>query len=109
MLSAAIVLVVTGLNLIFPAACSPEVALEPAIVVTAAPDLVRWLNHLQGEQILNPPQPKNLSAARSSSDMKDLKGTLWVLEITTSHVIANHVAAVHAYHKIQRVAHHCRP
>ncbi|MGA1021519.1 MAG: YifB family Mg chelatase-like AAA ATPase [Candidatus Puniceispirillaceae bacterium] len=73
-LSAAIAAAATGQHLICPAACGPEAALASGIDILAAPDLVSLLNHLKGVQILSPPEPKYLSAARSYPDMKDLKG-----------------------------------
>jgi len=74
-LSAAIAAAATGQHLICPAACGPEAALASGIDILAAPDLVSLLNHLKGVQILSPPEPKYLSAARSYSDMKDPKRT----------------------------------
>ncbi len=64
----------TGRGLICPAAQGSEAAWSGSIEVVAAPDLLGLLNHLKGHGLLAPPQPGEVTSARSGPDLRQVKG-----------------------------------
>jgi magnesium chelatase family protein len=86
-LAAAIAAAAAGQHLICPVACGAEAAWAAGIDIISAADLVSFLNHQKGVQILTPPQAKYRSAMPHYPDMRELKGqdtARWVLEIAAN-------------------------
>ncbi len=62
------------LGLICPAAQGGEAAWAGRVEVLAAPDLLSLVNHFRGTQVLTPPEPPGLQAARPGPDLADVRG-----------------------------------
>ena len=62
------------LGLICPAAQGGEAAWAGRIEVLAAPDLLSLVNHFRGTQVLAPPEPAGVQAARPGPDLADVRG-----------------------------------
>jgi len=61
-------------GLICPAAQGSEARWASGIAVVAAPDLVSLLNHLQGRQVLHPPEPGRADPPPRGPDLAQVKG-----------------------------------
>ena len=73
-LSAALGASAEDCGLICPAACGAEAAWAGEINIIAAPSLPALINHLRGDQVLTPPQPKQQPRDQHHPNMKDLAG-----------------------------------
>ena len=73
-LSAAIGASAEDCGLICPAACGAEAAWAGEVNIIAAPSLPALINHLRGDQVLTPPQPKQQPRDQHHPNMKDLAG-----------------------------------
>ena len=62
------------LGLICPAAQGGEAAWAGRVEVLAAPDLLSLVNHFRGTQVLAPPEPAGVQAARPGPDLADVRG-----------------------------------
>ena len=73
-LSAALVAVAAGWDLLCPAACGSEAAWASDLAIIAAPSLTAMVNHFHGRQVLAAPRPHFGSSDITYPDMADLKG-----------------------------------
>ena len=62
------------LGLICPSAQGGEAAWAGRIEVLAAPDLLSVVNHFRGTQVLTPPEPAGVQAARPGPELADVRG-----------------------------------
>ncbi len=61
-------------QLICPDGCGPEAAWVDAACVIAAPSLLAITQHLNGQSVLSPAEPGEVSKTQSSKDLRDVKG-----------------------------------
>jgi len=73
-LSAAIGASALQMGLICPSSCGTEASWAGPLSIVAAPSLVALVNHIRGEQVLNPPVAGMVAPSVSYPDMRDLVG-----------------------------------
>ncbi len=73
-LPAAIGASAAGLGLICPAAQGGEAAWAGEVDVLAPADLLQFINHFRGTQVLDPPAPAGLQAAPPGPDLREIRG-----------------------------------
>jgi magnesium chelatase family protein len=73
-LPAAMAAVGLGKALVCPAAQGGEAAWAGQVDIAAAPDLIALINHLNGSQVMAPPEPKLAAPMAVPPDLADIKG-----------------------------------